>query len=290
MASYQGIKVENSQDVILLIEACRTGRIPNAGRRLSQHERDNEIRSGAVFIWREGSNIDEVARWTDGRKWEKSRIQGPFLVYNERIMASQFYGPSAPPFDYDSPPQLIKRAVKILLNNQERYHLVAYHYEQDLKNLVAARNDAFLQSIPIPRNLYPKMTRNELYGKPARRRKLAACESFPTASLSSSQMNYQGRLSLLEHPRTVHSSQKVSPVSSPKATSFYVPAIQDKGDSYIHSLEQSLESYLMMLKGGSDDSRQEVTSPSNPSVPRFIDPGPRFPEPLKRTDINFIIN
>ncbi|KAJ1741726.1 Gluconate transport-inducing protein [Coemansia sp. RSA 1086] len=79
METYYGF-VSTSEDALALFEACRLGYKQRVPRRLSDAERA-AIRSGSVFVWEE--NESGMKRWTDGRSWSPSRVQGCFLTYHE---------------------------------------------------------------------------------------------------------------------------------------------------------------------------------------------------------------
>ncbi|KAJ2896254.1 Gluconate transport-inducing protein [Coemansia aciculifera] len=79
METYYGF-VSTSEDALALFEACRLGYKQRVPRRLSDAERAS-IRSGSVFVWEEGES--GMKRWTDGRSWSPSRVQGCFLTYHE---------------------------------------------------------------------------------------------------------------------------------------------------------------------------------------------------------------
>ncbi|KAJ2558734.1 Gluconate transport-inducing protein [Coemansia sp. RSA 1933] len=79
METYYGF-VSTSEDALALFEACRLGYKQRVTRRLSDSER-GAIRSGSVFVWEEGES--GMKRWTDGRSWSPSRVQGCFLTYHE---------------------------------------------------------------------------------------------------------------------------------------------------------------------------------------------------------------
>ncbi|KAJ2765663.1 Gluconate transport-inducing protein, partial [Coemansia nantahalensis] len=79
MESYYGF-VSTSEDALALFEACRLGYKQRVPRRLSDSERA-AIRSGSVFVWEECES--GMKRWTDGRSWSPSRVQGCFLTYHE---------------------------------------------------------------------------------------------------------------------------------------------------------------------------------------------------------------
>ncbi|KAJ1957637.1 Gluconate transport-inducing protein, partial [Dipsacomyces acuminosporus] len=79
METYYGF-VSTSEDALALFEACRLGYKQRVPRRLSDAERA-AIRSGSVFVWEEHES--GMKRWTDGRSWSPSRVQGCFLTYHE---------------------------------------------------------------------------------------------------------------------------------------------------------------------------------------------------------------
>ncbi|ROW12106.1 hypothetical protein VMCG_00048 [Cytospora schulzeri] len=73
--------IETTEDAIRLFEAVLSGTLMHTSRRPHDRERDGLIRSGNVFIFEESSS--GIKRWTDGRNWSPSRIQGNFLIYRE---------------------------------------------------------------------------------------------------------------------------------------------------------------------------------------------------------------
>ncbi|KAF7977138.1 hypothetical protein HWV62_4541 [Athelia sp. TMB] len=75
--------VETTLEALYLVEAARQGKITRIVRRLSTSERQAMIKSGAVFTF----SVEEsgIKRWTDGRLWSPSRIDGNFLVYTEML-------------------------------------------------------------------------------------------------------------------------------------------------------------------------------------------------------------
>ena len=74
---YFGV-VENTVQALRLVYAVRLGTVPSIIRRLNDAERKEKIISGAVFVF----CVEEsgMKRWTDGRNWSPSRIDGNFLV------------------------------------------------------------------------------------------------------------------------------------------------------------------------------------------------------------------
>jgi len=85
---YVGL-VENTVQALRLVQAVRLGVVPRIIRRLNDTERKEKIFSGAVFVF----TVEEsgMKRWTDGRLWSPSRIDGNFLVssrYSHRLRRS----------------------------------------------------------------------------------------------------------------------------------------------------------------------------------------------------------
>ncbi|KAI5293463.1 hypothetical protein KEM52_005516 [Ascosphaera acerosa] len=90
--------VSSTQDALILFEGAFRGSLLSVHRRPHDRERAQVVRSGACFIYEEGSS--GIRRWTDGITWSPSRILGNFLVYRE--------------LDKPFPPGEKKRAMKKL--------------------------------------------------------------------------------------------------------------------------------------------------------------------------------
>ncbi|KZT60532.1 hypothetical protein CALCODRAFT_480622 [Calocera cornea HHB12733] len=73
--------VRTTQDALLLFRAAKEGHINTMPRRLSDLEKVQLIRSGAIFIFEEKRS--GIKRWTDSREWSPSRILGNYLIYRE---------------------------------------------------------------------------------------------------------------------------------------------------------------------------------------------------------------
>jgi hypothetical protein len=74
---YVGI-VENTVQALRLVHAAWLGIVPRTIRRLNDADRKEKIVSGAVFVF--GVEESGMRRWTDGKLWSPSRIDGNFLV------------------------------------------------------------------------------------------------------------------------------------------------------------------------------------------------------------------
>ncbi|KAI8984295.1 Gti1/Pac2 family-domain-containing protein [Mycotypha africana] len=72
--------IESTNDILVIIEGCRAGKLPMVNRRLIQKER-HAIKSGTIIVFDETET--GIKRWTDGFLWSPSRILGNFLIYRE---------------------------------------------------------------------------------------------------------------------------------------------------------------------------------------------------------------
>ncbi|TPX30128.1 hypothetical protein SmJEL517_g06239 [Synchytrium microbalum] len=154
--TYHGY-IRTTQDALLLIEACRVGKLKRVPRRLTESERSTNIKSGAVFIWNEEES--GIKRWTDGIKWTASRISGSFLVYRE--LSVKYNGPKGtrqPPAIKEG--GLIKRAISVTASDGRKHHLVSYYTAGELKSnsLVYPSDDPTLSSVVVATDLYPEFT------------------------------------------------------------------------------------------------------------------------------------
>jgi hypothetical protein len=70
--------VETTVQALRLGHAARLGVTPRVIRRLDERERNQMIVSGAVFVF--SAEESGIRRWTDGRLFSSSRIDGNFLV------------------------------------------------------------------------------------------------------------------------------------------------------------------------------------------------------------------
>ncbi|KKO76371.1 gluconate transport-inducing protein [Vairimorpha ceranae] len=72
--------IQNYEDALLMVHATRLGYITPVTQRLRTDERDS-LRSGDIFVFIETEN--GIKRWTDGKIWSPSKINGQFLLYKE---------------------------------------------------------------------------------------------------------------------------------------------------------------------------------------------------------------
>ncbi|KAI8812241.1 camp independent regulatory protein, partial [Cladochytrium replicatum] len=130
--------VNTTQDALLVFEACRTGMRKRVVRRLSDSERAIFIASKAVFAWDEAES--GIKRWTDGRHWSPSRINGSFLIYREVEPCAPLAGANgrqssrnaaAPEFVVKEN-GLIKKAISVTTSDGRKQHLVSYYNREDL--------------------------------------------------------------------------------------------------------------------------------------------------------------
>lgn len=149
MESYHGLVV-TVQDAILLVEATRKHEIPLITRRLTDFERATLIKNGAVFIWNESRS--NMKRWTDGKNWSASRVNGVFLTYKEmeNVRARERN------ISYKNK-GLVKQSFSIVLKDGEKMHVVSYitnDYSSQEK-LNRPTSDPALKYITVDKTLYP---------------------------------------------------------------------------------------------------------------------------------------
>ncbi|KAJ1662370.1 Gluconate transport-inducing protein [Coemansia sp. RSA 1813] len=146
--TYHGY-VETTDDALRIFEACRKGTLARRSRRLCESER-NEISSGSLFVWDESES--GIRRWTDGKRWSPSRVNGCFLVYTELHAKPSKASPDMPLEN-----GLVKKALSLFTNSSSKLHLVCYYKKEDVDSgeLKTPSSDSLLCSIVIPRSLYP---------------------------------------------------------------------------------------------------------------------------------------
>lgn len=105
------------QDALLILDGVRCHKLPPVKERLRVSER-NKIRSGSIFAWNESQS--NIKRWTDGKNWLASKIQGPFLIYLEHDSDRAI-----------KPGGLVKQSFSMKTKQNEKYHLIAYYHPQD---------------------------------------------------------------------------------------------------------------------------------------------------------------
>ncbi|KAI8841792.1 Gti1/Pac2 family-domain-containing protein [Chytriomyces cf. hyalinus JEL632] len=79
--------VKDTQDAQALIEACIAGALRPLNT-TPEHLSHLRIRSGTCLVFgddysKHGDGRGHTARWRDGGRWSRSRLQGPFLLYRE---------------------------------------------------------------------------------------------------------------------------------------------------------------------------------------------------------------
>ncbi|KAF7971615.1 hypothetical protein HWV62_20716 [Athelia sp. TMB] len=82
--------VDNTVDALRLVFAARLGVIPRVLCRLNDVERRELVVSGAVFVFTVGES--RIKRWTDGKVWSSSRIDGNFLGAGQEEQVAQSPG------------------------------------------------------------------------------------------------------------------------------------------------------------------------------------------------------
>jgi hypothetical protein len=160
METYHGY-IRTCADAILIFQACQDGILPRLQRRLSERER-HSIRSGSVFVWDEDEG--GMRRWTDGRSWSSSRVNGRFLAYRE--MEKNAHQTNSPR-DEDhnlcfKVNGLIKQSFSITVTTGQRLHLISYHSPNSADDLQIPITDPTLQSIFPRKSFFPISLVNDL--------------------------------------------------------------------------------------------------------------------------------
>lgn len=152
--------IKTPQDALIIFEACRKNQLNRVQRRLSSKERV-QIRSGSVFAWDEREA--GMRRWTDGRTWSPSRVLGSFLTYKEldtkrRPRRNTSSNVKQVTFSYKHN-GLIKQSFSICTASNQKIHLVSYYSKSDIMSGKLSRpsNDPMLNTIEIPKGLYPEL-------------------------------------------------------------------------------------------------------------------------------------
>ncbi|EGG00710.1 uncharacterized protein MELLADRAFT_93042 [Melampsora larici-populina 98AG31] len=140
--------VQTPRDAYLLLEACRVGKLYRITRRLTDMERSQIIRPGAVFVWEEKEA--GIKRWTDHVRWSPSRVSGAFLIYSELLSASSRDSQT-------SSDPLLKQSFSSTTLEGDKLHLIAYYSKAALDSgtLPTPTLDSRLSEMVIPPGIYP---------------------------------------------------------------------------------------------------------------------------------------
>lgn len=132
-------------DALLILEGCRLGIIPEIKRRLTSHQRDNIV-PYMIYAW------DETAcgmkRWTDGKNWLASRVQGPFLTYRELDSERNTKSNG-----------LIKQSFSVTTKQNHRLHVIAYAVPMAEPQTSQLKHSNLLQ-LPLPPLLTSPLSSN----------------------------------------------------------------------------------------------------------------------------------
>lgn len=127
-----------------------------------------------------------MRRWTDGRSWSSSRVNGRFLAYRE--MEKEPHQPDRLQnedhnlrFKVDG---LVKHSFGITATTGRRLHLISYHSPNSINSLPIPTSDPVLQSICPRKYFFPKSLVNDLQNFAVFAREQAEA----TASRSSSEL------------------------------------------------------------------------------------------------------
>lgn len=212
--------VETAADVIRLFEACRVGLLPRVQKRLSEKERES-IRPGSVFVW-DGREAG-MTRWTDGKRWSASRVEGKFFIYRElegergghftkrrvddktpdsngRLHKDEGDGEfERPPYKTDG---LVKKSFSITTSSGQHLHLIWYcsSTQNSHSELQRPSNDPELGRIALTKGLYPDLAMEDARDAPTAAR--APVQQTPYAAPQTRQQSYDvyGRPEYIQTP------------------------------------------------------------------------------------------
>ncbi|KND03522.1 uncharacterized protein SPPG_01003 [Spizellomyces punctatus DAOM BR117] len=184
MESFHGF-VNSPNDALLLFEACRLQRLKRVQRRLSESERLAYVRSGSVFVWDEEES--GIKRWTDGKHWSPSRINGSFLIYRE-VEARKHKMPGAAEEKVEyviKEDGLTKKAISITTSDGRKQHLVSYYTREELqtKKLESPAELPMFADVVISTDIYPEFMPEHPQSSASSIR--SSVSSFSAASLAS---------------------------------------------------------------------------------------------------------
>ncbi|KAJ3150876.1 hypothetical protein HDU89_002873 [Geranomyces variabilis] len=207
--------VNSPNDALLLFEACRTGLLKRVQRRLSESERTAYVVSGAIFIWDEEES--GIKRWTDGKHWSPSRINGSFLIYRE-VEARKTVIPdvSEEKIEYViKDGGLTKKAISITTSDGRKQHLVSYYLRatSSRSELPAPSGHPLFADLNISSDIYPEFTPESGAASIASSR--SSLHSY-TPSIASSHTADSGRPNYVPIPK-VKPSAKSSAVAAAAA-------------------------------------------------------------------------
>lgn len=106
--------IYTSNDVLLLIEACRSGTLNYIPRFPEQNEVQALVSSGNIFVYADFLTGRE--HWNDGMSWTLLGLENGIIQY-----------------EHNGPDALIKRS-ETLLCRQIRHHFVFYYRMNDIVN------------------------------------------------------------------------------------------------------------------------------------------------------------
>jgi hypothetical protein len=112
--TYKG-HIASTTDALILIEACLLGELNHLPRLPHDHERQDLIKSGNVFIYEE--HASGIKGWTDGVSWSSSHISGDFLIYQVHSYPSKN-------------DRLVKKTISVAYQGI-LHHLVSYYNVND---------------------------------------------------------------------------------------------------------------------------------------------------------------
>ncbi|KAJ3001824.1 hypothetical protein HKX48_002661 [Thoreauomyces humboldtii] len=236
MESFHGA-VNSPNDALLLFEACRLNLLKRVQRRLSESERTAYVVSGAVFIWDEEES--GIKRWTDGKHWSPSRINGSFLIYREvEPRKTVIPGVSEEKIEYViKDGGLTKKAISITTSLGRKQHLVSYYLRTDVNRaqLEAPTDMQMFAEVVISTEIYPDFMTDCQASITSSRSSITSLPSNYAPSVASSSQGDYVRPNFVPVPKV----KPVKPTRDPSESDLPRPS-QDSGK---HMSISSLSGY-----------------------------------------------
>ncbi|EOB14503.1 cAMP-independent regulatory protein pac2 [Nosema bombycis CQ1] len=163
--------IQTYEEAVLIVHTTRLGYLIPITQRLKMEEREN-LRSGDIFVFIESEN--GMKRWTDGKIWSPSKINGQFLLYKEvprhlsksaikkrnaqKHIHKDEYHQSMRELKDDDKLAFHKKTISIIHQNKT-YHIIGYF--RPLFSKEALVNIPFFKQIDRSLKLFPELLNDD---------------------------------------------------------------------------------------------------------------------------------
>ncbi|KAJ2499936.1 Gluconate transport-inducing protein [Coemansia sp. RSA 1972] len=283
--TYRGY-IATTDDALLMFEACRLGMLQRRTHRLCERER-SMLDSGCVYVWDESES--GIRRWTDGKRWSPSRVNGCFLSYTElepkndaQLPGMHMSASSDVPLDNG----MTKKSMTLFTTQNSKLHLICYYCKSDVDSgrLVTPSQDPRLCDISIPRSLYPEILPEiprtvAPHTLPMRNRRLSGVPAtIMVRGCSSLQHQYQQEYQQPAkiYPRPNNTLAPVPPAYNRSLTSDDYSYVQGSRVSSAHTMHATPETSPLPHERTTVASPATVNQPP-PALPSMAPHARRYP-------------